>query len=179
MKRVVHAPFILAVSPSPRGFAFVLFEGPTTPFDWGIKDIRGGDKNPECLAAITKLVTDYHPSALVIEDADAKGARRGERIRLLLAEVAKQTTADGIAVVRYSRTQVRRTFAAEGVHTRPEIAKAVASRIALFATRLPPFRKIWMSEDPRQSLFDAAALGLTFFARAEGKAALKGAHADG
>lgn len=179
MKRAVHAPFILAISPSPRGFAFVLFEGPTTPFDWGIKDIRGNDKNEKSLAAILKLIVDFHPSALVIEDADAKGSRRAARIRALLRDVANRAATEGISVFRYSRKEVQRTFAGEGVRTRPEIAKVVAARIAALATRLPPFRKIWMSEDPRQSLFDAAALGLTFFERAEGRAALKASHAGG
>jgi Holliday junction resolvasome RuvABC endonuclease subunit len=169
MRRAAYAPFILAISPSARGFAFVLFEGPTTPFDWGIKDIRGNDKNAESLAAITKLIRDYRPSALVIEEADARESRRGDRIRTLLRTVAEMAEAEGITVVRYTRAQVRRTFGTEGARTKPEIAKAVAAQIPALATRLPPLRKIWMSEDRRQSLFDAAALGFTFFARAQRK----------
>jgi len=48
--------FVLAVSASPRGFAFVLFQGANDPFDWGIKDIPGSQKNPRCVAEIKKLI---------------------------------------------------------------------------------------------------------------------------
>ena len=60
---------------------------------------------------------------------------------------------------------MKECFASVGAGTKYEIAKAIATQIPAFAHRLPRLRKIWMSEDPRQSLFDAAALGLTFFAR--------------
>lgn len=160
-----NSPFVLAVSVTPRGFAFVLFEGPTTPFDWGIKEKRGLAKSARTFAAITKLVEYYHPAALVIESISPKGARRGPRIRALLGEVEQASRAAGIPVFHYSRADVRRVFAQDGVRTRPEIARAIASRIPAFAPKLPPLRKIWMSEDPKQSLFDAAALGTVFFAR--------------
>lgn len=165
MRRAVQAPFILAVSPSPRGFAFVLFEGPTTPFDWGIKDLRGPKKNERSLAAIKRLVRLYHPAVLVIDDPDAKGVRRGKRTRSLLRALASFAAAERIRTGKYTKLEVRRAISLAGSHTKAELAKEVASRVEALATRLPPPRKIWMSEDPRQSLFDAAALGLTFFSR--------------
>ena len=166
MRRQEQSPFVLALSPSPRGFAFVLFEGPITPFDWGIKDLRGKDKNERTLAAINKLIREYHPSAIIVEATDAKESRRGPRIRKLVPKIEAFTKAEALPVFRYSRRQVREVFAKEGAQTRPEIAKAIAARIPALASRLPPLRKLWMSEDARQSLFDAAALGCVFFARA-------------
>ena len=44
-----------------------------------------------------------------------------------------------------------------------EIAIAIAERFPELAPRLPRFRKPWMSEDYRMSIFDAVALALTFF----------------
>src|SRR5947208_2519558 len=152
-------PFILAISPSPRGFAFVLFQGVDRPFDWGMKEIRGSDKNIRSVAAISKLIEQYHPEAIVIEETQ-RGSRRGFRIRSLLRAITARAKRDGISVVRYTKSEVRATFATEHARTRPAIAKAIASRIPAFAPRLPQPQKIWMSEDPRQSLFDAAALGL-------------------
>lgn len=166
MRRKDKSPFVLAIAPSPRGFAFVLFDGPTTPFDWGIKELRGKRKNARTLSAITKLVREYHPSALVIEAVHVKDSRRGPRIRELMAEVDGLARDDGISVFRYGRSDIKRTFAQAGARTRPEIAKAIAEQIPALAPRLPPLRKIWMSEDPRQSLFDAASLGFVFFAKA-------------
>lgn len=166
MRLADQSPFVLALSPSPRGFAFVLFEGPTTPFDWGIKELRGKDKNARTLVAMRKLIAEYHPKAVVIEAVDARNSRRGPRIRELLASVEVFATEEGLSVFRYGRRDIRKAFANDGVRTRPEIAKAIARKIPALAPRLPPLRKLWMSEDPRQSLFDAASLGTVFFARA-------------
>ncbi len=156
---------VLAISASPRGFAFVLFQKKDTPFDWGIKEIRGPLKNPRCLLAIKKLVVRYRPERIVLEDLSAKGSRRGPRIRALHKMIERLAQSERVRVVRYSRAEIRSAFGAENARTRPEIAQAVAKRIPAFAPKLPPLRKIWMSEDPRQSLFDAAALGVTWYGR--------------
>jgi hypothetical protein len=47
--------------------------------------------------------------------------------------------------------------------TRYARAQFIASHIPVFRPLLPPPRKIWNSEDARMSIFDAAALVLTFF----------------
>lgn len=163
----VHARFILAVSASPRGFAFVVFTGPDQPYDWGVKGVRGKQKNARCLLAIKKLFQQYRPEALVIEDTHA-GSRRGPRIRALYRAVVELAGREHVKVVRYAKAQVRATFAAESARTRPDIAQAVAKRIPAFAPKLPPLRKIWMSEDPPQSLFDAGALRVTHYASITG-----------
>jgi len=36
---------VLSIYPNTRGFAFVLFEGPLSPFDWGVKEVRGRGKH--------------------------------------------------------------------------------------------------------------------------------------
>lgn len=165
MRRQEQSPFVLALSPSPRGFAFVLFEGPTTPFDWGIKDLRGKDKNTRTLAAMQRLIAEYHPRVIVIEEVD-RYSRRGPRIRDLLSSVEVFARKEGVPVFSYGRRDIRKVFANDGARTRPEIAKAIAESMSALAPRLPPLRKLWMSEDSRQSLFDAAALATVFFARA-------------
>lgn len=154
--------FVLAISPSPRGFAFVLFQGPSSPFDWGVKEVRGGEKNARTVAAIKKLIDGYRPETLVIEEPE--GSRRGPRIRVLHRSIIQLASTEKITLVRYTRLQIRKTFASENARSKSEIAKAIATRIPAFAPRVPPARKIWMSEDPRQSLFDAAALAITHYA---------------
>jgi len=47
--------------------------------------------------------------------------------------------------------------------TAEAIAMAIAKRFPELAPRLPRFRKPWMSEDYRMSIFDAVGLGLAFF----------------
>ena len=44
-----------------------------------------------------------------------------------------------------------------------EIAQSIAREFPELEPRLPPVRRIWMSEDARMNIFDAVALGMTFF----------------
>lgn len=156
---------VLALYPFSRGFAFVFFEDPTSPFEWGVKEIREKHKNTKTLDAIKKLIDRYRPEVLVIEDTTDGGSRRTSRIRKLYRMLVHFAEAEYIELHRCSKKEVRTCFASVGAGTKYEIAKAIATQIPAFAHRIPRFRKPWMSEDPRQSLFDAAALGLTYFAR--------------
>lgn len=68
-----------------------------------------------------------------------------------------------IPAFAYSRAQVRQCFGHLGLATKHSIAEAIAKHIPAFERFLPPVRKIWMSEDARMGLFDAATLVLEFF----------------
>jgi len=156
---------VLSIYPFSRGFAFVLFEGPESPFDWGVKEIKEKHKNTKTLDEIKKLIDRYRPEALVIEDTAGRGARRHRRIQKLYRMLAHFAAAEYVDLHCCSRVEVKACFASVGATTKYEIAKAVATQIPAFAHRIPRLRRAWMSEDPRQSLFDAAALGITYFAR--------------
>jgi len=49
------------------------------------------------------------------------------------------------------------------VHIEERLRAASLGQGGAFRDRLPPLRKAWMSQDPRISVFDAAALALTHF----------------
>lgn len=156
---------VLAVYAFSRGFAFVLFEAPDSPFDWGIKDIREKHKNTKTLDEIKKIIERYQPEVLVIEDTSARTSRRTPRIRKLYRMLAHIAEAQCIELHRYSKSDIRTCFDSVGATTKYEIAKAIAVQIPAFAHRLPHYRKAWMNQDPRQSLFDAAALAIAYYAR--------------
>jgi hypothetical protein len=157
---------VLSIYPNTRGFAFVLFEGPLTPIDWAVTEMRGPRKNERCLRSVTKLVSRYEPDALVIQDTSEAGTRRARRVRNLNGAIGELAEAKGVPVFAYSRAQVRHAFRHIGSGTKHAIAETIAKHIPAFARYLPPVRKPWMSEDVRMGLFDAAALALMFF-RAE------------
>ena len=46
-----------------------------------------------------------------------------------------------------------------------EVASVLAKQFPALASRLPPKRKIWQSEDYRMGIFDAAAVGVAYFTR--------------
>lgn len=154
---------VLAVYPFSRGFAFVFFEGPGSPFDWGVKEIKEKHRNTKTLDAIKKLIDRYRPEVLVIEDTTDGGWRRTSRIRKLYRMLSHVAIAEFVDLYRYRKSEVTACFASAGARTKHEIAQAIALQIPAFAHRMPRYRKQWMSEDPRQSLFDAAALALTYY----------------
>jgi hypothetical protein len=155
--------FVLAVYPSTRGFAFVLFEGALSPADWGVKEIRGAQKNNRCLLAIASLIDQYQPGVLILQDTSPRGTRRARRIRNLNASIGELAESVGIPTIAYSRIEVLNAFASVAPRNKHDLAEAIAKHIPAFDRYLPPPRKPWMSEDARMSLFDAAALALTFF----------------
>lgn len=163
---MTHAPnktLVLAVYPTTRGYAYILFEGPEAPYDWGVREIRRKHKN-ECTVKSTHILLEkYRPDYLVIEDHTEEGSRRSSRIRRLYRLLIHLAATEHIEVVRYGKKALRACFAPAGARTKYEIAQVIARQIPALAHRLPKRRKIWMSEDPRQSLFDAAALGVVFY----------------
>lgn len=164
MSRGFPDNLVLSVYPTSRGIAFVLFEGPESPYDWGVMEVKGPKKNKRTLDLIRKLLFRYRPDVLVIEDTSSEGSRRSTRIRRLYRLIAHLATAERLDLHRYAKADVVRCFSAVGATTKHEIAQAIALNVPAFAHRMPRSRKPWMSEDPRQSLFDAAAFGIAHFA---------------
>jgi hypothetical protein len=160
---------VLSIYLNTRGFAFVLFEGHLSPFDWGVQEIRGPDKSEQCLARITKAFDQLRPDVLVIQDTSPQGTRRVPRITELNEAIAALARDRSIPVYSYSRDDVQAAFG-HLASNKQAIAELIAKHIPVFERYVPPRRKPWMSEDSRMGLFDAAALGLVFFQKAGGSA---------
>jgi Holliday junction resolvasome RuvABC endonuclease subunit len=152
----------LAVDPTCRGFGFAVLEGPERLLDWGVAHARK-NKRDRCLARIAELIQRYEPTVIVAEDGTGKGSRRCPRVLRLLRDVRKLAAKNHIVMRSFPRSKVWRTFAEGEALTKHQIAKLIAARFPELAPRLPPFRKPWMSEDDRMSIFDALAFALTFF----------------
>lgn len=152
---------IIAVDPTPYGFAYAVLEGPERLVDWGTAWVNVKEMNAGNLNRLRRLLEFYEPDVLVLEDPEGDGSRRCERIRRLLRGCRKLATEHRVRVRSFSRAHVR---SAIGVYTKEAIAWRVAARFTELAHRLPPHRKIWMSEDPRMNLFDAVSFALTYFA---------------
>lgn len=151
---------ILAIDPTVRGFGFIIFEGVKNPLDWGRANIRF-QKNSRSLKKISKLVNFYQPSVIVIEEM--KGSQRHKRIRNLITRIEKLADIARIKVRKYPRSQVQDVFSQFGASTKYEIAKLISQWFPELEQRLPPKREPWMPEDERYGIFDAAALGLTYY----------------
>lgn len=158
---------VMSIYPNSRGFAFVVFESGLAPLDWGLIEIRGDNKNRECLRRIGALFGRYEPAVLILQDMSGDRAYRAQRIQSLNDAIATLAETQGISIFTYSRARVRESFAYLGSPTKQYIAEVIAKHIPAFERYLPAPRKRWRSEDFRMGLFDAAALGLTFFQATE------------
>ena len=153
---------VLAIDPLSRGIAFVVLEGAQNLIDWGIKGaVR--NKNAQCLRRLARLIEHYQPEILIVEDTTAKGCRRCLRVRNLIEEILKLASQKKVKTRTFSRLNVRKGFSACSAYTKHQIAVAISQRFPELVPYLPRLRKPWMSEDERMSIFDAAALALTFF----------------
>jgi hypothetical protein len=159
-RKRTSAELVLALFPSTRGFGYAVFEGPQSLVDWGVKSACCHQKNLTSLQKIRELVAFYRPDVVVLEDYDGSGSRRAKRIRTLINLVAAHAAEEGMSTAFFSRASVRTCF---GLGTKREIAEAIARDLPELEPRLPPVRKIWMSEDRRMSIFDAVSLAMTFF----------------
>jgi hypothetical protein len=155
---------VLAIHPTSRGFGWVLFENALTPVDWGLATVKV-KRSARCLARFKRLLDRYEPKVVVFETFDEHPARRVSRIQELCRRMIALAGERGLYTPIYSRETVRETFERSGARTRRDIALSVADQIEVFRRRLPRKRKRQgESEDVRQSLFDAVALALTYFA---------------
>lgn len=153
---------VLAVDPSTRGFGFAILEGPNRLIDWGVKETKT-DKKSRSQKLIANLIDLYQPSVIVIEDHAAKGSRRCGRVRELIDDISQLAEKRNVKVRSFSRLKVKQAFSESDATTKYKIAVAIAERFPELAPRLPRYRKPWMSEDYRMSIFDAVGFGVTFF----------------
>lgn len=154
---------VLALHVTTRGFAFCLFDGPGQLYDWGIKHVARGNKNKESLAAIEHLIVRYDPHAIAIEDVTEAGSKRLSRVRNLYRDIEKLADRASIETYAYPWQIVFSVFKEGKPKTRYDIAQMISVILPAIAKRLPPKRKAWLPMDPRQALFDTAALGITFY----------------
>jgi hypothetical protein len=156
---------ILAIDLRGRSFGFAVFEGPSRLLDWGVKSFRRGVNAVKSPASdkFGTLMDDFSPDEVVLRKRDGDGhKRRCEMREAILREAAKRR----IPARQLSRSAVKNTFM--GVNrNKYTIAAALAKRLPELAPRLPAVPRIWMSEDYRMSVFDAAALGIAYFGKGQ------------
>lgn len=153
---------VVALDPTSHGYGFVVFEGPTKLVDWGHTQVRP-TRRKACLESMAALFGWYDPAVVVLEDWYSPSSRRSKRVQNLLSDVVGFVIESKADVECYSMLEVARCFAPYGQITKHEIAETIAETYPELASRLPPKRKIWMSEDERTSIFDATALALTYY----------------
>jgi len=160
--KVKREALVMAFYPNARGFAHVIFEGPLTPVDWGVSEVRRGRRRLDAyVRRLSVLIDRYHPDVLVLRGGSKE--RNLPAMQAAIDAIATLAEGTGVQSCTMSRKEVQRAFAHLGSRTRYAIAGWIAKHIPTLGPLMPPARKIWNGEDRRMGLFDAAALALAFF----------------
>jgi hypothetical protein len=136
-----------------RGFAFVLFEGTLSPYDWRVLEVRGPKKDEQCLEKITAILDRAEPDVLILQDMGPGGTLRASRLLALNNAVEAAANQRSIPVFKYSREEVYSTFESVRFMNKQMLAELIAKHIPAFERYVPPPRKPWKSEDARMGIF--------------------------
>jgi Holliday junction resolvasome RuvABC endonuclease subunit len=117
---------------------------------------------------VERIVDRYQPDAILLEAFELPAGKRITRIRHLCRSLMSFAQARAIDVTIYSRAEIQAVFVQVGAASRYEIACVIAQRLDALRTRLPKKRATWEGESPAMALFNAAAVGLTHYHRADG-----------
>lgn len=152
MTRLLDRRCILAIEPTPRGLAFVVFEGGVV-MDWGT---RRDNEGP--IEVAHRLLTHFQADVLVFENPDAHGCKRRNRVRRLLRDLAQSARYRKSATLLVSRDEVRKAWMRAGATAKHAIAAAIGRMFPEVEYLIPPPRKTYASEHARGEIFDAMSL---------------------
>ena len=155
---------VIALDVRSRSFGFAVFEGPDEILDWGVRSFRSG-ANAVILPPsqrLRALLDEFDPSAIVINRKPKRNASTAKMIRTMTSEADDE----GIPVRFVTPEDVKKAFVGFDSN-KYEVAAALAKQFPALASRLPPKRKCWQSEDYRMSIFDSAAIGVAHFTGSE------------
>lgn len=151
---------VLAIDPTSPGFGFAVLEGPESLIDWGG---RTATTHESALRKVTEMIRQYRVDVLVTEDCTDPRSRRGKRVRHLIEAMDVAAGGMGIRCARVPVAAVHRLFGGDAPTNKDAIARVIAEHFGELAPRLPPKRKVWMTEPSRMAIFDAVAFGLTYY----------------
>ena len=128
----------------------------------GNKGVKG-NKNQQSVSKIEKLMRQFLPSVLVLQDVNAKGCHRAPRIKALHRQIIGLVAKQKCNVALLSGNTLRITLLGDVKGTKHEMAEMLAQKFPVeLADKLPPKRKLWESEDGRMDMFDAVGLAAVF-----------------
>src|ERR1700755_2167829 len=149
---------VLAVHPTSSGFGWVVFDEAGALTEWGIASGSQGRRH-RLLDRFKRLLSRFEPSVLVVEGHDGERPRAA-RIVQLYRSFARMATDAGARGYTYDREAIAAALDIPQRSSRYEVALKVADLLPELSHRIPRKQAFGASEDPRQSLFAAAALAL-------------------
>ncbi len=151
---------VLAIYPNVRGFGYAVFLEENNPKDYGIAIIKPRTKE-KYLDRIKIMVKVQNPSIILLPTPTGKYNRKRERIQSLIEDIEQYAKAHNIHVKKYSREQIRTVFEQFDAYSKVQIAEKICMWMPDLEDKRPALRKLYMTEDYHQGMFDAISLVIT------------------
>jgi Holliday junction resolvasome RuvABC endonuclease subunit len=153
---------ILAIALTARGFGYCVMENQAI-LECGKKEVKG-NKNLQSVSKIEKLLKQFLPGVLVLQNVNVKGHHRSSRIKALHKQVIELAAKQKLKVTLFSGEKLRVILLGHVKGTKYQMAKLIAQKYPLeLAGKLPPQRRVWESENSRMDVFDAVGLAVVFW----------------
>jgi hypothetical protein len=156
---------VLTLDLRARKFGYVVFEGPRTLLDWGVRT-HADETHSSLERRLKNLLSMFAPSTIVVRTAVERNRTTRRRIRLALHSLKVFAKRALITLFVIDESSLHGFFSKEAKVNKHDIAQMIADRFPELSWRLPPKRKPWQSEPTRQSIFDAASIGIFYFGHA-------------
>jgi hypothetical protein len=160
---------ILAIDARRNRFGYALFEGSRRLLDWGASSVSPQMNTRSATQSARKRVTPLlkrsHPAAIIVKrlrrTRTGKSSTPGPILRTIETEAARLQ----IPLYFLRRKEIRSIFGDHEGKTKYDIAEFLVGMFPELSIRLPPRRKRWQSEPHVMTVFDAVAVGFTFWKR--------------
>jgi len=153
---------VYAIYPNANGFGYVYTENARKLIDYGVVRISP-ISNRKVMERIRKSFAYLRPTIVVLQDPEGKFARTGSRVQRLVEKIEAYAKEENLAVVKYSRDQIREVFEQFGAVTKYEIAQLLLTEFKELEQRTPKKRSLWVTEDRNMAIFDALSLAETWY----------------
>ena len=163
--KATQHPRVLAIDLRPQQFGYAVYEGPERLLDWGAAYYRPGGVEGATIAGrrVAELVRVFLPSAIVVRRVRREATRNSFGAQPILKTIRRKASARSIPVCLIARREVRGAFRVFRAKTKYEIACRLTMMFPELLWKLPPERKFYESEHPSMTIFDAVALGFTYW----------------
>ena len=148
---------VLAFDITPNGIGFAVLEGVERLYDSGMTYVSDKSKHA-FLERAERLILDYQPHVLVLEDPNSDSFRKGPRASTIIKRIELLALVRVLPVLFVSQKEIRKAF---GTKNKYETAKAVAEIFPVLEGRVPDYRRPWESEAERTNIYEAVSFALT------------------
>jgi RNase H-fold protein (predicted Holliday junction resolvase) len=155
---------ILGLDVRSRRIGYAVFEHPTRLVDFGVTRFKSNDA---AVVRLATLIRNTQPDVLVLLKISSKSSRNRHGTRAIQRAARLLGGYSSIEVAFISEAKLRSCFREKGTNTKYQMASHLAQVFPELGWRLPLPRKPWETEYRNMSIFDAAALGITYLACAK------------